>query len=344
MSNLSGTYNQRIAQDTGVLVAPIWWLQTNDGPGAPAGPYLWDSGSWGYFPDAGSVPFGQVLIESAEYPPLRVRRLRNVTAGGLTVLQLVAKTSGDMADGFASAIRFSIEDDAEVAQDIATILAERNGADKQGKILFGVTDPDAPVTSVGPGVYAIDTVSSLDYDGVFVVVHKGIPYQQTRHFPPSNDLTTIANTAAETTLLPSWFANYLPTNLFDRVQRTLRVTLRGYMSVTGTPTLNLKVKLGGTTLMTTGAIATAGTIANHLWEMVFEYSCRLTGASGQIMGQGKFEYDNAAHAGQKWGMVMTAAATLDLTAALTPDVTVTWGSASPSNTFTCSNITAELLG
>lgn len=46
----SGTYEQRIAQDTGVLVAPVWWIQTDAGPSAPAGPYLWEASAWGYFP------------------------------------------------------------------------------------------------------------------------------------------------------------------------------------------------------------------------------------------------------------------------------------------------------
>ena len=154
---------------------------------------------------------------------------------------------------------------------------------------------------------------------------------------------TIASTTTETTIIGSGVGTVtLPANFFT-VGKTLRIRAIGYFSDTGTPNITINVKLGATTIITTGAVALAGTISNNYWEVSSVLTCRTTGATGTIMGQGKFMYDESTHAGTTLGMVDTSADTIDTTASLDVNVTQTWGSSSASNTFTCTNFIVEVL-
>lgn len=155
---------------------------------------------------------------------------------------------------------------------------------------------------------------------------------------------TLANDTTETSLLSTGEGlTTLPANQLQPGSR-LRISLSGVMSTTGTPTLNLKVKIGGATIASTGAVATAGTISNNVWSLDFDCTCRTYGATGTLIGQGWFRYDDSTHAGTAEGIAMTATASINTTAELAIDVTATWGAASASNTITCSNAAIQILG
>jgi hypothetical protein len=155
---------------------------------------------------------------------------------------------------------------------------------------------------------------------------------------------TVADTASETTLTGAGQGSLtLPANFFT-VGRTIRLKAMGVFSDTGTPTLNVRFKLGSTTICSTGAVALAGTISNNVWSVEIELTCRTVGASGTVIAQGLFKYDESTHAGTTEGMASTTTTTIDTTASQAVNVTVQWGSASPSNTMTCTNLTVERIG
>jgi len=153
----------------------------------------------------------------------------------------------------------------------------------------------------------------------------------------------VANTTTETTLAGTGSGTLaIPANSLIE-GRTIRVTARGVLSTTGTPTLNLRAKLGSTTVVATGAVATAGTISNHAFELVVDLVCRTTGASGTVIGEGRFWADNAAHTGLHLGLPATATVTVNTTTDLVISLTAAWGTASASNTITAHTLTAEVI-
>lgn len=154
---------------------------------------------------------------------------------------------------------------------------------------------------------------------------------------------TVANTVTETTVTAAGVGTLtLPANYF-RIGTSLKIIATGYISDTGTPTLNIRFKLGSTTICSTGAVALAGTISNNLWRVEVELTCRTVGATGTVIAQGKFEYDESTHAGTTEGMVSTATTTIDTTATQAVNLTVEWGTANASNTITCTNLALEAL-
>jgi hypothetical protein len=155
---------------------------------------------------------------------------------------------------------------------------------------------------------------------------------------------TVADTTTETTLTGAGQGNLtLPANFFT-VGRTIRLKAMGVFSDTGTPTLNIRFKLGSTTICSTGAVALAGTIANNVWSVDIELTCRTVGASGTVIAQGLFTYDESTHAGTTEGLASTTTTTIDTTASQAVGITVQWGSASASNTITATNLTVERIG
>ena len=350
---LVGTAAQRAAYDTALLAPGQWWAQisTDDIP-VLEGYYFWSGSAWFLDPKAKSP--SQWDIETAAYPTVTLTRISSAATGGANAFRLVARTVADMIDGFGGGFRIAIEDIAGITQDIAQFLAVRaQGADDGGLLLFGVNETGTPDTSLGVGIPNIRSVLELDHKGRLRSYWPTIasPAPDTlkspipRTFATYTGLTVVANTAAETTLLGAAILGTLtlPANYMDLSGRTIRVTASGYFSATGTPTLNIKLKLGSVTLMITGAVALSGTIADHHWEMSALFTVSAVGAAGTVLGQGNFAYDNAAHAGIAEGMVMIAAATIDMTAAQAIDLTATWGAAAAGNTITCTNYVVEVL-
>ncbi len=154
---------------------------------------------------------------------------------------------------------------------------------------------------------------------------------------------TVANTTTETALTGSGSGSLtLPANYLT-AGKALRIRASGYLSDNLTPTLRLRVSLGGTPVFDTSAVTLLGSLSNNYWELQGEIICRVTGASGTIIGQARFVYDDATHAGTLVGMVNTATISADTTQALAVGLTAQWGTASASNSLTCTNLVVEGL-
>lgn len=156
--------------------------------------------------------------------------------------------------------------------------------------------------------------------------------------------TTVANSAAETVIavmtIPAGDAV---------VGAVYRIKAWGVASVTGTPTLTFRSRLGGvagTALGSSGARTASSGVSNRSWQVTADLTCLSTGAAGTWFAC-QITYEAVTLAGSppfaSPGLVLdgTTSVTVDTTVSEDFVVTATWGTASASNTLTCRGYTAE---
>lgn len=151
---------------------------------------------------------------------------------------------------------------------------------------------------------------------------------------------TCANTTSETSILGTGIGTKtLPAN-FLVAGKTVRLTLRAYYTTTAFPTLDIKFKVGGTSVASTGAVTFSSTIGSLVVSV--DWTCRTTGVSGTSFIQGytvRFASSGTGYSEMK----NTATTTINTTTTQAIDVTATWGTASASNSITSTNATIEIL-
>lgn len=151
---------------------------------------------------------------------------------------------------------------------------------------------------------------------------------------------TVANTVTETTIVGSGVGTVtLPANFFT-AGKTIRLRMTGIHSSVSSATIQIRIKLGSTTILDTGA-HTSHNDTNALTNIEAIITCRTTGASGTFIGQG--EYVEVGASPDIAEMVNTTTTVVSTTASQTVAVTAQWGSASASNTITITNFTLEVL-
>lgn len=148
---------------------------------------------------------------------------------------------------------------------------------------------------------------------------------------------TIASSAAEATLVGGGTGSVtLPANFFVQ-GKAIRLRMSGFHSSAASPTITIKVKIGGTTIAT--ASGTSGNGSNDVFIVQMDITCRSTGVTGTIFGQG--QYAELHTGGLVAGLPTTAATTVDTTGTLAIDITGQWGTSSASNTISATNFTIE---
>lgn len=145
--------------------------------------------------------------------------------------------------------------------------------------------------------------------------------------------------------MPNWntiwgSASYMP-------GRLLRFCARGTVGTTGTPTLKVGVYLDttqntqGTILAGTGAFTTASSLTSAVWELEFDVEITSvgTGSNMTITSAGVFTIGNSANAATAAGVAYMVGAPAVTSFAdnvsYFPEVWALWGTASASNTITC---------
>lgn len=163
----------------------------------------------------------------------------------------------------------------------------------------------------------------------------------------TSDGTAIANSTTETIVFPNVTipANYLADG------RWLRVTARGRLSTTGTPTIRFRLRLGGvagTVVWDSGTITCGSGVTASLWSIpLLDLIVRSNGATGTVFSGGETiigaalaptvgSATGAAAVGVfgSAGDDTPAAVTVDLTADQAMSLTALWSAASASNTLT----------
>jgi hypothetical protein len=147
---------------------------------------------------------------------------------------------------------------------------------------------------------------------------------------------TVASSTSELTLIGAGQGSAtLPVNFFFP-GKVLRIKLWGIHSAVMTPNITVKIKIGGTTVFTTGVIAT-GNSTNQVVSLEAYVTCRTDGATGTIIGQAEWIEDG----NTSFSMANTTTTTVNTTIANAVDITFQWGTSSASDTITATNVTLE---
>jgi hypothetical protein len=166
--------------------------------------------------------------------------------------------------------------------------------------------------------------------------------------------TTVNSTATET-----YFAvAQIPANDMA-VGMAYRIKAYGTYGVTGTPTINIRNRIGtsataasNTSIGQTGAQTTQSGVTSRLWIAEWFVAVESTGATGAVSGPlhvkmsgilagtAPFINDTAELTTVIDGV---SSATVDTTSLNYFGLSVTWGTSSSSNTLTCKGFTAERL-
>lgn len=123
---------------------------------------------------------------------------------------------------------------------------------------------------------------------------------------------------------------------------------QGFFSNTGTPTLLLGFYYGGVAgvaVAASSAVTTASGVTGVPWELRYNGRVRVTGTSGQIVGQGELYLGTALTTMTVRPIPETLAArtvTIDTTIVKTFTVGAQWGTSSASNTLTCNDLSVRL--
>lgn len=145
----------------------------------------------------------------------------------------------------------------------------------------------------------------------------------------------VANTTSETNFDKSYS---LPAHSLQP-GTVLKIRAAGRYSDTGTPTLQLKLKAGSTTLFDLGAVTLASGVSNKRWAAEFVVVCRAAGASGSVMVTLQSAFiDTGAVSGPG------STVTLDSTAAQVIAVSAQWSAADAANTTILETLTIESVG
>ena len=94
-----------------------------------------------------------------------LNRNHSTTTAALAVLDLKATSTGDMADGFGTSIRYQIQDTAGVENTVAEINAVRAGSDTVANLELQTAD----VTRLKVGAVGIDVTGNLQMGGTNII-------------------------------------------------------------------------------------------------------------------------------------------------------------------------------
>jgi hypothetical protein len=164
----------------------------------------------------------------------------------------------------------------------------------------------------------------------------GHPKRAPLYYASVTSPAAIANTTTQTAFSRSYV---IAANALSSVGAQLRIGAAGRVSTTGTPTLNLRVKLG-TLEIGRFPFTTFNNSSFQPFALTLEAGVNTAGASGLfLMGPALANVGGTAARGSE----ITGSQGADFTATQTVTVTAEWGTADAANTVTLDNMTVEIL-
>lgn len=162
----------------------------------------------------------------------------------------------------------------------------------------------------------------------------------------STAVATIANTTTISTFTALGQGNVGSTTfpaLWVATGRSIRVTIDGKYGSTGAPTWKWDLKLGTTTILTTGAVTATANQTNQTFRAIGLITIGATGAAGtaNAFWDIKVSSGGIGNAPIDFSTATTSAVSIDLTSQLVVNPVFTWGTGSTSNTITANNVTVE---
>ena len=144
---------------------------------------------------------------------------------------------------------------------------------------------------------------------------------------------TVANTTTETTLLSTGVGSLVITPDKWVVGATYRIKVHGILGTDAANpgTSNFRLKLGSTTIATTGGIFQGTNISGRNFEITTDFVCRSTGATGTVMTMG-FYQDRNGSGNRMDDSGSGTPTTIDMTTNQTVDFTLQWSQAAAGNT------------
>ncbi|GEM_PF-2680334 len=151
---------------------------------------------------------------------------------------------------------------------------------------------------------------------------------------------TVANTTDETAFHSSYT---IPADTLKEGM-IVRVRLFGTFSTTGTPTLRLRIKLGASTYIDTGAIMLPSSVTDMGFCIDAQLVVHSAGATGEIDAQGVAMLGLTTETAQAVTIPTTSTVTTDTTGSLALSATAEWGTADADNTVTLREMAVWLDG
>lgn len=146
---------------------------------------------------------------------------------------------------------------------------------------------------------------------------------------------TIINAFAETAFASSYTVSANSLAAGD----VIRIKLWGvYGTSVVAPNITMKVKIGSTTVLNTGAITAVAGVTNGGWFGDIDLSFFTVGASGTCDAQAYGEFATAATTGLSVNVPNAGTQVIDTTTSQAITITITWSAASASNTITLRQI------
>lgn len=259
-----------------------------------------------------------------------VVKVNGTTPGGSCTNQFVRSLSSSAVPTCASVANADLAGSIDLTTKVTGTLPVANGGTgvatttAYSPVFSGTTATGAFSATIGPGLVGQKIMSAGA--GAY-------PTWASKYLWVSTADVTVANTTTETTMLGAGAGTLtIPANALNVAGNVLSVKISGNYGRTGTPTLRLRVKLGGTAISDlTLTVALSG-----MWFSYLECATRVTGASGSITCSNVFNTPGNGPGPS------TATTAIDLTASQAVDITLQWGTASASNTVTQSFTSIEL--
>lgn len=166
--------------------------------------------------------------------------------------------------------------------------------------------------------------------------------------------STVANTTTEATFTSLTGASYVGSRTFPQswlaLGRSIRITMGGKYSTTGAPNMTFAVKLGTTSVMTTGAVAGPATQTNQPWSATAVVTVTTTTATALGLAlQGNYDItlgSGTIGTAGNWISFSTytvSAVSIDAGGSFQVNPSFTWGTASSSNALTIQKLIVEFL-
>ena len=199
----------------------------------------------------------------------------------------------------------------------------------------------ASISTPAQGLEAFDTDLR---NTVFLPVASGNPIRTSGTMFTQTANKQVQNTVTETSLVGTGVGSATIKANSSGIGTTYRLSMCGFISNTGAPFAQVKVKIGSVTVFDTTSTGMFGITSNQPFKVNAVFTVRTLGASGTVIGQGEFEYATSASTQyQIMFQANTATSTIDTTADQTIDITFTWGTANVSNSINSTNFTLERL-
>jgi hypothetical protein len=199
----------------------------------------------------------------------------------------------------------------------------------------------ASISTPAQGLHMFNTDLRSD---VIIPTSSGNPIRVSGTMFTQTANAQVQNTVTETSLIGTGIGSNTIKANSSGIGTTYRLSMWGYISNTGSPFAQIKIKIGSVVIFDTTSSGMFAITGNQNFKVSALFTVRSLGASGTVIGQGEFEYATSASTQyQILFQTNTATSTIDTTTDQTIDVTFTWNTANASNSINSTNYLLERL-